>query len=240
MEVDLFVPCFIDQIYPDTASNTVKILEKCGVEVNYNPEQTCCGQPSYNSGYWKETRRLAEKFIRDFSGDRIVVSPSASCTGFIRNYYSKLFEGSDRKKEIEVFSSRFFELTDYLVNTLKAVDLGAVFPHKVTYHSSCSSLREYRLGNAPRLLLDKVKGLELVEMENAETCCGFGGTFMAKFTAISSAMAQQKIENALAAGAEYIISTDSSCLMNLEGYIKKNNVPIKTIHIADILASGWE
>jgi len=240
MEVDLFVPCFIDQFYPDTAFNAIRILEKCGVGVNYNPEQTCCGQPSFNSGYWKETRTLAKKFIRDFPGHRKVISPSASCTGFIRNYYKKLFDGNDQENEMEKFCSRFIELTDFLVNTLNVVDLGAVFPYKVTYHSSCSSLREYRLGDAPQRLLEKVKGLELVEMENPEICCGFGGTFMVKFTAISSAMAQQKIENALATGAEYIISTDSSCLINLEAYIRKNRIPIKPIHIADILASGWK
>src|SRR5665648_875543 len=214
MTVDLFIPCFIDQIYPDTAFNTLKLLRKAGLEVNYNPEQTCCGQPAFNSGYWDETKTQAQKFIRDFPNDRPIISPSASCTGFIK--------------------------TDYLVNHLHFTDFGAEFPHKVCYHDACTALREYGIRQEPRLLLSKVKGLEMVEMEDTETCCGFGGTFSAKFTAISSAMTEQKVENALKTGAEYIISTESSCIMNLEGYILKNNLPIKPVHIADILASGWE
>ncbi len=240
MIVDLFIPCFIDQLYPDTASNVVKLLNKAGVEVNYNPEQTCCGQPSFNSGYWKETKTLAEKFIADFPNDRPIVSPSASCTGFIKNYYPDLFQKEDQFfAGYQRLHRNLFELTDFLVNQLEFTDFGASFFHTVCYHDACSALREYGIRQEPRFLLSKVKGLELVEMEETETCCGFGGTFSAKFTAISTAMTEQKIENALKTGAEYIISTESSCLMNLEGYIRKNNIPIKPIHIADILASGW-
>ncbi|MDX9883502.1 MAG: (Fe-S)-binding protein [Prolixibacteraceae bacterium] len=240
MTVDLFIPCFIDQLYPGTAFNVVKILEKAGIEVSYNPEQTCCGQPAFNSGYWKETKILAEKFIADFPSNRPIVSPSASCTGFVRNYYPGLFQAdSPPFTACQRLKQNLFELTDFLVNYIKFTDFGARFPHKVCYHDACSALREYGIRQEPRLLLSKVKGLELVEMEETETCCGFGGTFSAKFTAISTAMTEQKIENALKTGAEYIISTESSCLMNIEGYIKKNKVPIKPIHIADILASGW-
>ena len=209
--------------------------------MNYNPEQTCCGQPAYNSGYWKETKTLAEKFIGDFSGGRPIVSPSASCTGFIKNYYSDLFKkGDELFSEYERLKRNLFELTDFLVNQIKYTDFGASFPHKVCYHDACTALREYGIREEPRLLLSKVKGLELVEMEENDTCCGFGGTFSVKFKGISTAMTEQKIENALKTGAEYIISTESSCLMNLEGYIRKNNIPIKPIHIADILASGWD
>jgi len=240
MTVDLFVPCFIDQLYPRTAFNVIKLLEKAGVGVNYNPEQTCCGQPAFNSGYWKETKTLAKKFIDDFPNDRPIVSPSASCTGFIKNYYPDLFKKDDSSfSGYQRLHRNLFEMTDFLVNQLKFTDFGASFPHKVCYHDACSALREYGIRQEPRLLLSKVKGLELVEMEETETCCGFGGTFSAKFTAISTAMTEQKIENALKTGAEYIISTESSCLMNLEVYISKNNIPLKPIHIADILASGW-
>jgi len=240
MTVDLFIPCFIDQIYPDTAFNTVKLLRKAGIDVNYNPEQTCCGQPSFNSGYWDETKTLAQKFIRDFPNDRHIVSPSASCTGFIKNYYPDLFkDGQPEFEDYQRLNRNLFELTDYLANHLHFTDFGAEFPHKVCYHDACTALREYGIRTEPRLLLSKVKGLELVEMENTETCCGFGGTFSAKFTAISTAMTEQKVENALKTGAEYIVSTESSCIMNLEGYILKNKLPIKPIHIADILASGW-
>ena len=241
MEIDLFIPCFIDQIYPDTAFNVVKLLKKAGVKVNYNPEQTCCGQPAYNSGYWNETKSLAKKFIKDFPGDKLIVSPSASCTGFIKNYYSELFSKDDLDYAIQKkLNERLFELTDFLVNKIKFTDFAASFPHKVCYHDACTAIREYGIRKEPRELLSKVKGLELVEMEETTTCCGFGGTFSTKFKAISSAMTEQKVEHALNTGAEYIISTESSCILNLEGYIKKNNISIKPIHIADILASGWE
>lgn len=241
MIVDLFVPCFIDQLYPDTAFNVIKLLKKADIDVHYNPEQTCCGQPAYNSGYWEETRSLAEKFIADFPNNRPVVSPSASCTGFIKNYYPGLIKPDNKIfNESERLRRNLYELTDFLVNHIQFTDFGAVFPHKVCYHDACSALREYGIRQEPRLLLSKVQGLELVEMEETDTCCGFGGTFSAKFTAISTAMTEQKVANALKTGAEYIISTESSCLMNLESYIRKNNLPIKPIHIADILASGWK
>lgn len=240
MKVELFIPCFIDQFYPDTAWNCIKLLEKVGCEVNYNPKQTCCGQPSFNSGYWKTTRTMAKKFINDFDSNLPIVSPSGSCTGFVKKHYTKLFEDvKDRKWQThsEHFSNHIFEITDFLVNHLNVIDFEAEFNHKVTYHDSCSALREYGIKEEPRKLLDHVKGLELVEMNENETCCGFGGTFSAKFDGIASAMTQQKIEHALNTKAEYIISTESSCLMNIESYIKKNKIPIKTIHIVDILAS---
>ena len=241
MRVDLFIPCFIDQLYPNTAFNVIKLLKKAGIQADYNPEQTCCGQPAYNSGYWEQTKKLATKFVADFHGEHLIVSPSASCTGFIKNYYSDLIKKEDLEYESHIrLKSRLYELTDFLVNKINFTDFGASFPHKVCYHDACSALREYGIQREPRLLLSKVKGLELIEMEDTETCCGFGGTFAAKFTSISSAMTEQKVENALKTGAEYIISTESSCLMNIEGYIKKQKLPIKPIHIADILASGWE
>ncbi len=239
MVVDLFIPCFIDQLYPETGFNTIKILEKLDIKVEYNPDQTCCGQPSYNSGYWDKTRNLAKKFLNDFPNDRLVISPSASCTGFVKNYYPTLFkdENSEERIKYEVLNRNILELTDFLVNHLKVTDLGATFPHKVTYHDACSALREYGIKEEPRKLLANVKGLELIEMNESDVCCGFGGTFSVKHEPISSAMAQQKVENALASGAEYIVSTEASCIMNIQGYISKNKLPIKTIHIADILAS---
>lgn len=239
MTVDIFIPCFIDQIYPETGMNMVKILEKLGVTVNYNDNQTCCGQMAFNSGYWDEAKELGEKFIKDFPNDRHIVAPSASCVGYVRNYYGKLFFNTGLHLEYKRLQKNIFEFSDYLVNILKAVDMGAVFEHKVTYHDSCAALREYRLKNEPRTLLSHVKGLELIEMKDTDVCCGFGGTFAVKHEAISTAMAEQKIQNALETEAEYIISTDSSCLMHQEGYINKHKLPLKVIHIADVLASGW-
>lgn len=238
MKVDVFIPCFIDQFYPETAFNFIKVLEKAGCEVQYNPEQTCCGQPSFNSGYWKETKTLATKFLNDFNNAEIIVAPSASCTGFIKNYYQKVFaDDSVMFSKVSVIKPRIFEFSDFLVNHIQKVEFGAVFNHKVTFHDSCAGLREYGIKKEPRILLENVNGLELVEMEKLDTCCGFGGTFAAKFHSISAAMTEQKVEHALKTGAEYIVSTEASCLMNIEAYIKKQKLPIKTIHLADVLGS---
>jgi L-lactate dehydrogenase complex protein LldE len=165
-----------------------------------------------------------------------VVVPSASCAGFVRNYYGELFHNSGLHLEYRQLQKNIFEFTDFLVNKLGITELNSVFEHKVTYHDSCAALREYKLNDEPRRLLAKVKGLELIEMNERDVCCGFGGTFSVKHEPISTAMAQQKVENALATGAEYIVSTDSSCLMHMDGYILKHELPIKTIHIIDVLA----
>ncbi|MFT3739705.1 MAG: (Fe-S)-binding protein [Breznakibacter sp.] len=238
MVVDLFIPCYIDQLYPDTGWNVVKLLEKTGVEVNYNPKQTCCGQPTFNSGFWNESKKLAKKFINDFPHDRPIVVPSASCAGYVKNHYPKLFENDAAMlAECGRVDRNMVEISHFLVDIMKTTDFGASFPHKITYHDACSALREYHLKDQPRQLLANVKGLELVEMEENTTCCGFGGTFMVKFVGISTAMTQQKVENALKTGAEYIVSTEASCLMNIQSYITRQNLPIQTIHLADVLAS---
>jgi L-lactate dehydrogenase complex protein LldE len=238
MDVDLFAPCFVDQLYPDTAESTRKLLEKAGMRVHYNPAQTCCGQPSFNSGYVKETRKLAEKFLRDFPGDRPIVGPSASCTGFIRNHYRGLFDSPQLRARCDKLAANIFELTDFLVNKTQITDFSATFEARITYHDACAALREYGIKREPRELLARVKGLELVEMEEPDTCCGFGGTFSVKMEPISTAMAQQKAEHALATGAAYIVSTEASCLMQLQTYIDKQKLPIRTLHIADLLALG--
>jgi len=239
MTIDLFIPCFIDQFYPETGMNMVKLLEKAGVKVNYNPEQTCCGQLAFNSGFTDEAKKLGNKFLKDFPNNRPVVSPSASCAGYVKNYYQELFHNTANHLEYKRLTRNMFEITDFLVNKLNFTDFGAVFPHKVTYHDSCAGLREYKLKAEGRLLLSKVKDLEIVEMKEREVCCGFGGSFSVKHEAISTAMAQQKVQNALETDAEYIVSTDLSCLMHLEGYINKQKIPLKVIHIVDILAAGW-
>lgn len=238
MVVDVFIPCFIDQVFPETGMNMVKILESLELGVNYNTEQTCCGQITFNSGYWEQTRCMGEKFIRDFPNNRPVVAPSASCVGMVRNYYPEMFHNSSLHNEYKQLRGNLFEFTDFLVNQLKITRIGATFNAVVTYHDACAALREYGIKSEPRELLSHVRGLKLVEMKDSDVCCGFGGTFSVKNEPISSAMAEQKVNNALATGAEYIVSTEASCLMNLDGYIKKHNLPIKTIHIIDILASG--
>jgi L-lactate dehydrogenase complex protein LldE len=239
MLVDIFIPCFIDQIYPQTGMNMIKILEKLGVDVHYNGNQTCCGQMAFNSGFWDEAKEMGAKFIRDFPNDRPVVSPSASCSGMIKNYYPWLFHNTALHYEYKQLKKNMIEFTDFLVNVLKMDEIGAEFNHVITYHDSCAALREYGIKEEPRQLLSKVKGLTLIEMKNRDVCCGFGGTFSVKFEPISTAMAEQKVKYALETGAEYIVSTDSSCLMHQQAYIDKHHLPMKTIHIIDVLASGW-
>ena len=239
MLVDIFIPCFVDQIYPQTGMNMVKILEKLGVDVHYNGNQTCCGQMAFNSGFWDEAKQMGEKFIKDFSNDRPVISPSASCASMVRNYYPWLFHNTALHYEYKQLKKNLTEFTDFLVNVLKVEDVGAEFNHVVTYHDSCAALREYGLKDEPRALLGKVKGIDLREMKDKDVCCGFGGTFSVKFEPISTAMAEQKVKSALATGAEYKVSTDSSCLMHLQAYIDKHTLPMKTIHIIDLLATGW-
>lgn len=217
----------------------VKVLEKAGCTVHYNPNQTCCGQPAFNAGFWNEAKPVAEKFINDFSDFNYVVAPSGSCVGFIRNFYTELFDNSIAHNQCKQLQKNIYEFSEFMVNILKVTDVGASFPAKATYHDACGALRECKIKEAPRKLLAKVNGLELVEMSESETCCGFGGTFAVKFDSISTAMARSKVDSALQTQADYIISTDISCLMHIEGYIKKNRLPIQTKHIADVLAEGW-
>lgn len=240
MKVQLFIPCFIDQLYPQTAFNMVKVLEKACCDVSYNGNQTCCGQPAFNAGFIDESRAVATKFLKDFKTDEFIVAPSASCVGFVRNYYPGLFNDSSLDNEVKGLGNRIYEFTEFLTKILKIEDYGAELKGKATYHDSCAGLRECKIKEGPRSLLKNVKGLELVEMNDNETCCGFGGTFSVKFEAISIAMAEQKVQNALDTGAEFIISTDQSCLMQIDGLIRKKNLSLKTLHIADVLATGWE
>ncbi|HEY9535918.1 MAG TPA: (Fe-S)-binding protein [Mucilaginibacter sp.] len=239
MKTELFIPCFIDQLFPETAFNTVKLLEKAGCVVDYNPEQTCCGQPAFNAGFWDDAKTVGHKFLNSFSEESVIVAPSASCTGMVKNYYNDLFTNTIDHNKCRTVQSNIYELSDFLVNVLEFDYFGAELEGRAVYHDSCAALRECHIKKEPRQLLSKVLGLELVDLPQGDTCCGFGGTFAVKFDAISSAMAQQKVDNALSVGAEYIISTDASCLLHLQGYIEKNNVPIKCMHLADVLAHGW-
>ncbi|MEY4777518.1 MAG: hypothetical protein RIS13_266 [Bacteroidota bacterium] len=239
MNVHVFIPCFIDQLYPTAGFNTIKVLEKAGCIVTYNPDQTCCGQPAFNAGYWGESREVCNKFINDFSGAEHIVVPSASCAGFIKNYYSKIYDNASNQKDTKGFQEKVYELSDFLVNILKVEDLGAQFEGVATYHDSCAALRECKIKTEPRKLLENVKGLKLIDLQDNETCCGFGGTFAVKFEAISVAMGEQKVQHIVDTKADYLISTDLSCLMHIGGVMEKMEIPVKSLHLADVLASGY-
>lgn len=239
MNVQLFIPCFVDQLFPDTAFNMIKVLERAGCTVSYNTLQTCCGQPAFNAGFWEESKSVCQKFIKDFSGSDPIVAPSASCVGFVKNYYGRLFDNSSLHHEVQDLKQRVHEFSHFLIHTMGVTDFGAALNGKATYHDSCAALRECEIREEPRKLLSKVKGLEFTEMKDTETCCGFGGTFAVKYENISMAMGEQKVENAMATGANYLVSTDLSCLMHQQGYINQKGYTIKTMHLADVLASGW-
>lgn len=236
LKVELFIPCFIDQLKPSIAFDMIKVLERAGVEVMYNSKQTCCGQPAYNAGYWEEAKVVGQKFIKEFSGEQYIVTPSASCSGMVRNGFSHLFHNSALHNECRNVQKNVVELSEFLVDILKIEDVGATFEAKATYHDSCSALRECNIHSQPRKLLSHVKGLELVELKDNTVCCGFGGTFAVKYEPISVAMGEQKINNAMDTGAEVLISTDYSCLLHLEAYAKKQHREIQCLHIAEILA----
>jgi len=226
-------------LFPTTAFNTIKVLEKAGCTVSYNPTQTCCGQPAFNAGFWNESKAVCAKFLKDFNAEDCIVAPSASCVGFVRNYYKNLFGDEAAAIDAATIGKNIFELSDFLVNILQQTAFDARLDGTATYHDSCAGLRECRIKAEPRQLLAEVKGLNLTELEDVETCCGFGGTFAVKFEAISIAMAEQKVEHALATNADYLISTDLSCLMHLQGYINHKGYSIRTLHLADVLANGW-
>lgn len=237
--VQLFIPCFVDQLYPETGMNMVKVLEKLGCNVTYNAKQTCCGQPGFNAGYWDEARAVSTKFLHDFEGEGYIVGPSGSCTGYVRNYFDKMFENGPEHNNSKQVRKRMYEFTEFLTDVLQVEDLGATLQGKATYHDACGALRECGIKAGPRKLLQNVKGLEMIEMKECETCCGFGGTFAVKFEPISVGMAQTKVQSALDTGAQYMITTDVSCMMHVQGYIDKHQLPMQTMHIADVLASGW-
>jgi L-lactate dehydrogenase complex protein LldE len=239
MIVDIFIPCYIDQYFPDTAMNMVKVLEKAGCAVNYNSEQTCCGLPAFQDGYWDYCKEVGTKLIHEFQNDRFIVSPGGACVNMIKNYYSELFHNTLLHNEFKSVQKNIYEFSDFLVNVMNVTDFGARLNCIVTYHDACNALRDLKIKDAPRKLLTTVNGLTLKEMNEAEMCCGFGGTFAGKYGQIAYAIAEEKINHALKTGAEYIVSTDMGCLMHLDSYLKKNKIPLKVIHLADVLVKGW-
>lgn len=235
-QIALFIPCFVDQLTPQVGLDTARVLERSGYQVYFPADQTCCGQPAFNAGHWDDARPLAERFVRIFANAESVVCPSGSCTTMVRKFYPELLAESPLLQDALSLSARVYELSEFLVKVAKVTDLGAAFPHRVTFHDSCHALRELGIRNEPRELLRNVRGLELVEMPASEECCGFGGMFAVKFGAVSAAMGDMKAENVAASGAEYVSSIDGSCLMHIEGVLRKRKDAARTIHLASILA----
>ncbi|HTS78775.1 MAG TPA: (Fe-S)-binding protein [Bryobacteraceae bacterium] len=222
--VSIFVTCLVDQLFPRAGMAMADVLEHAGCEIEFREGQTCCGQPAFNSGFAREAREVEQYFLKVFEGAEYIVVPSGSCAAMIAHHYSEP-------------DPRIWEFSQFLVNFLKIEDVGARFEGVVTYHDSCHALRELRIKDAPRRLLRHVRGLKLVEMEPAEECCGFGGTFSVKFPDISGAMARTKIDAILRTGAQTVVSIDSSCLMQIQGALSRAGAATGTMHLAEVLAS---
>jgi L-lactate dehydrogenase complex protein LldE len=224
VRVSLFVTCFNDTLFPRTGRAVVRLLERLGCEVDFPLEQTCCGQMHLNSGYAREAAALARRFARVFAGAEVVVTPSASCAGMVRGQL-----GEDGPPVLE--------LSEFLVDRLGVEDVGAYFPHRVTFHPTCHSLRELRVGNRPLRLLRAVRGLELVELPEAGECCGFGGTFAVKNAEVSSAMLADKVRAVLDTHAEVVCAADNSCLMHIGGALSRQRTGVRAVHLAEVLAT---
>ena len=234
MTVTLFIPCFMDALYPRAGISMVEILERLGHAVVCPEEIACCGQPPFNSGYHAEARAIAAPVLERLKNTEAIVIGSGSCGAMVKKFYPELFKNTSHAELAKAVAARTWEFSDFLVNKLGVTDLGATFPHKVTFHDGCHGLRELGIHKQPRALLAKVKGLEFVELTEV-SCCGFGGTFAAKFPMISTAMGEVKCTAAGETGAEYIVSSDSSCLMHIQGLLSRQGKPIKTISLAEVL-----
>jgi len=235
--VSLFVTCIVDQLFPKVGIAMAEVLERAGFEVDFPEEQTCCGQPAFNTGYRAETRDVARHFLRVFRDAEYIVIPSGSCTGMIEQHYPELFKKDPVwLEQVNRIRPRIWEFTKFLTEVAGVEDVGARFERVVTFHDSCHALRQLGIKDGPRRLLANVRGLTLREMTPAEECCGFGGTFAVKFPDLSTAMAKAKVDAIAATGAEYVVGVDASCLMQIQGALSRARLPIRTIHIAEVLA----
>jgi len=240
MQVQLFLTCLGENFYSPVLRDMVKILERLGVQCQMPDEQTCCGQPFYNSGFQSQTVGIARQWLKAFGKtDGYIVAPSGSCVDFVRHRYAQIFPvGTPEHSLAQDAAARTFEFSQFLVNVLKVTDVGATFPHKVTYHASCHGLRGLGIRQEPKQLLRAVKGLELVPLSSEETCCGIGGIFSVVYPEVSRAMMEDKVANIQASGADVVVIGEPGCLMNIAGGLQKINSPVKAMHLIEILASG--
>jgi L-lactate dehydrogenase complex protein LldE len=234
-QVDIFVPCCVDQFYPQIAFDLIDLVESLGFETNYNDNQTCCGRILYDNGLWAEAKKVGEKFIEDFKGTNIVVGCGTKCIGYIKTKCANLFYNTSNHNAHRSLSERIMDITEFIYTINPSCEIGAEFPFKVFLHNNCQSINEYNLEQETRLILSKVKGLELVNTECNNTCCGYGSNMDVFNKVVSDELAKRKIEYALSLGAEYITSTDATCLMKLQNYITKHKIDLKTIHIVSLL-----
>ena len=237
MRVALFVTCLVDQLWPSVGLSAVEVLRRVGCEVTFDERQTCCGQPAFNTGYRKEARRLAERFIEIFEDAEAIVSPSGSCVA-MAHHFRELFQDNESWcRRAEALAAKTHEFSDFLVNVLGVEDVGASFAGRVTWHDACHALRDLNIKSEPRRLLQKVRGLEFIEMPNADACCGFGGTFSVKYPEISVAILDNKITAIEQANVRAVVAADASCLMQIGGRLSRQGSPVKAMHLAEVLAA---
>jgi len=236
VKVSLAIPCFVDQIYPQVGVSAVKVLERLGCEVDYPEGQTCCGQPPFNSGCWDEARAVAEHALEVFADSEVIVNLSGSCGTMMKIFYPDIFKGTAQHFAALKLAPRVYEFSDFLVNKLGVRDVGARFAGTATFHDGCHGLRELGVESQPRELLRHVRDLTLIEMKEAKTCCGFGGTFAVKFPMISTAMDEVKCASILETEADCVVSNDSSCLMQIEGLLRRQGRSTRCLHLAEVLA----
>ncbi len=243
INVSLFITCLIDIFFPHVGESMVAVLRRLGVGVRFPEEQTCCGQPAFNSGYAEDARILARRFLRVFDDPRFrdsyIVCPSGSCATMVKVFYGELLRREEPaiRQALSRLAERTYELSSFITDVLGVEDVGARYEGKITYHDSCHALRELGIKDAPRRLLRAVKGVTLKEMRMHDACCGFGGTFSVKYPEVSASMLDEKLKSAVESGADTIVSTDMGCLMQIRGAVTRRNLPLKVIHLAEVLAS---
>lgn len=243
IKASLFITCLVDVFFPGVGESMVKVLRKLGVDVYFPDGQTCCGQPAFNSGYREDAKALAKRFVEVFSSacrdGHYIVCPSGSCTSMVRAFYTELLrDDPSLGSKLDELSGKTFEFSSFITDVLGKVDVGARYSGTVTYHDSCHMLRELGVRDAPRRLIQSVKGVRLVEMDLPDTCCGFGGTFSIKYPNISLSILEEKVDSILRSGADTLVSSDMGCLAHIGGLISRRNLPIKVMHIAELLAAG--
>ena len=241
--VSLFVTCVVDQFYPEVGESTAAILRKLGIDVEFIQSQTCCGQPAFNTGYWKEARPLALKFLDEYREKPYIVMPSGSCASMVKVFYEELFQNdAETLRRVHDIGPKVYELSEFLADVIGINNLPATnkIRRKVTYHEACHLRRELGAVTQARSLINAVPGMDVVEMEQAEVCCGFGGTFAVKYPEISGAMLQDKIDNIRDSEADTVVACDSTCLMHIAGGLEKQNVPVESVHLAQLLDEAIE
>ena len=238
-KVSLFISCLVDNFFPEVGEAMLKVLSGMGLEIEFPSKQTCCGQPAFNSGHRKEARKVARHFLDVFAAGEggAIVCPSGSCVSMVKNYYRELFRGDPKRlSQAEEISSSIYEFSEFVFRRKENLRLDSAYRGKVTFHDSCHALRELGISSQPRDLLRSVSGVDLVEMDMADACCGFGGTFSIKYPEVSKSMLQEKTDSIINSGADAVVSTDMGCLMNIKGLVSRKKLPVKVLHLAELLA----